>query len=155
MFSILRFTVGLGCIIFLSGCFGESYDFSSPEITLTSSHLMSEDTYDLAKASVDWEGEAHEETNDFQAFASEQEVIQVNSGSTASLTLSHQDFQLDDFQVSLWKGDEEEELDLEYGEFEFPDSTGSYVLEVNISSESGNVQYAGNIEVINIHSKNG
>ncbi|MCA1023683.1 hypothetical protein [Halobacillus litoralis] len=67
--------------------------------------------------------------------------------------LRPQDFQLDECKASLWKAHEERRLQLESGEFEIPDSPGSYILEVTISLEFVKVQYAGNIEIVKIQAK--
>ncbi|REJ07970.1 hypothetical protein DYE48_15130 [Halobacillus trueperi] len=120
-------------------------------MTVSYSYLMNHDTYEVKKASVDWEGanqEYKKTVDDFQSLGRDQEETEVNAGSEGSLILGHSDFKLEELQASLWQDNEEIKLYVnQFNEFKFPDSKGKYTLEVNLSTDSGNVQYVGNINL--------
>jgi hypothetical protein len=143
--------VSLGCIFLLTACIGEDYDFTPPTMTVWYHYLNDYDSYELKEASVNWEGpnEEYKKTVvDFQSLGIEQNQIEVNAGSEGNIELGHSDFQLEEFQVSLWQNNEEIELPVNKSNgFQFPDSKGNYILEVNLSSDMGDVQYVGNIDL--------
>lgn len=143
--------VGLCCILLLTACIGENYDFSPPMMTVSYSYLMNNETYELKEASVDWEGadqEYKETVDDFQSLGRDQEEIEVNADSEGSLILGHSDFELKEIQLSLWQDNEEIELYVnQFNEFQFPDLKGKFTLEVNLFTDRGNVQYVGNINL--------
>ncbi|WP_083412484.1 hypothetical protein [Halobacillus dabanensis] len=120
-------------------------------MTVSYSHLMNIETYELKKASVDWEGADQdyiETVDDFQSLAMDQEEVDVNADSEGSFILGHGDFELKDLQLSLWQNSEEIELYVnQSNEFQFPDNKGNYTLEVNLFTDSGNVQYVGNVNL--------
>ena len=143
--------ISLCCVFLLTACIGENYDFTPPAMAVWTHHINKYDSNELQQASVDWEGgnEEYKETiEDFKTIGMEQEPIKVNAGSEGDLELSHGDFKLEKIQVCLWQGNEKMELPVDDSStFQFPNAAGEYILEVNLFSDSGKVQYVGNINL--------
>ena len=77
-------SMGIFMVILLSGCIGESYDFSPPTVTLVNDEdIMHKVT--LAEANIDWyyDEKYNKETKNIQALAKEQEPFYLNAGFTS------------------------------------------------------------------------
>jgi len=132
--------------IALTGCIGEDYDFTPPTITLLESEI------ELAEANVDWIGENNEpykkETKDLDALTKKQEIIYVFAGQQTELLFDHTDFIQEHLSVFLLKDGEKIELGLQDNSFYFPDEKGEYTLVVELVTDRGKVEYAGNVQVV-------
>ena len=74
-----KLCIGLLFVFTLTGCFGESYDFSPPSVKLSSdSNIESEE---LVATNIDWRGENNnqieKETKDILSFAKQQQQQNV------------------------------------------------------------------------------
>lgn len=131
----------------LTGCIGENYDFNPPALKISnSSNIMSEE---LAESSVDWRGEDNiqieKDVTDKLALAKEQPQIQMAAGERVDMIFGHGDFERQELKLSLLKDNKEFELEVTDDSFVLPDQPGEYVLQVNLQTDRGKAQYAGNI----------
>lgn len=143
-----KLIVGLLFVLSLTGCFGESYDFSPPTISLFTPNGINEQE-ELAEANIDWsyDKKYNKETKDIQSLAKKQNKMYFNSGQRVEITLEDGDFNPNGISVSVWQ--KENKIDLEYQKndqsFNLPKEKGEYVLVVDIDADSGNAQYVGNV----------
>ncbi|MCJ1907729.1 hypothetical protein [Planococcus ruber] len=144
-----RLAIGLMLLICLAGCIGENYDFTPPGITLSGSAPVEWD--ELAEADVDWLGPENKridtEVEDFLAFADEQPEMRFVAGEMVDLLFEHGDFDFQSLSVRLWHGGEETAVEVEDLAFTLPDTTGDYLIEVNLLTDRGSAQYAGKLSV--------
>lgn len=150
MKKILKLCIGLILVFILGGCIGENYDFSPPAIKLSSnSNIKSEE---LVEANVDWRGEGNnpieKETNDILALAKEQQPVYFNAGEKVDLLSEHADFKTKGISVSVWQNDTKLDLEVNDISFYIPKEKGEYVIEVNLQTDRGNVQYVGNLVIV-------
>ncbi|QFF97819.1 hypothetical protein PB01_02755 [Psychrobacillus glaciei] len=135
---------GLFSIVLLAGCnfIAESYDYSPPSVTFSHSGLK------LAEANINWEKDGTVKKIDSLELAREQKQGAVKAGQEDSIYFGGQDFDILELTVSVWRDDEQIQLDVNYlKEFNFPDEKGEYLIEVNLTSDFGTAQYVGNIVV--------
>ena len=136
---------GIFMVMFLSGCIGESYDFSPPTVTLENDEDIMIDVT-LAEANIDWyyDEKYNKETEDIQALAKEQDPLYLNAGQTVSYLMEDGYFESDRISVSVLEDDSELKLELvEVESFRVPNETGEYTVVFNIESSKGNAQYVG------------
>ncbi|CAH0325441.1 hypothetical protein [Priestia megaterium] len=146
MKKFISLFVGLFCALSLTACFGETYDFTPPTVSLSNENRL--DDIQLEEANVDWNSdkEYKKETKDILNFGAEQHQFIVGSNEKDSLVFDNQDFAVEDLNVSLWKRNKKTQLELKDDRsFTFPAEKGQYVIEVNLLTDSGSVQYVGNI----------
>lgn len=139
--------MGMVLLVCLSGCIGENYDFTPPDITLSGSAPVEWDR--LAEAKVDWLGpenkQIDKEVGDFLAFAEEQPEMYFQAGETVDLLMEHGDFALQSLSVTLWHDGEGTETEIEDTTFTLPKAEGDYLIEVNLRTDRGSAQYAGKL----------
>ena len=146
MRKLISLFVGLFCALSLTACFGETYDFTPPTVSLSNENRL--DDLQLEEANVNWRSdkEYKKETKDILNFGTEQKQFIVGSNEKDSLVFDNQDFAVEDLNVSVWKGDKKTQLELKDDRsFTFPAEKGQYVIEVNLLADSGSAQYVGNI----------
>lgn len=136
----LKLFVGLFFALTLAGCIGEDYDYSPPNVSLFHSEVK------LADANINWEKDGTVKKADSLEVAREQQQVPVQAGLKDVVDLSSQDFEILGLNVSVWKDGEQIQLDVNrLNEFNFPNEKGEYLIEVNLTSDSGTAQYVGNI----------
>lgn len=145
-----KLAAGLWLVMALAGCIAEEYDFTPPAVTL--SNTDSVESAELKEANVDWRGENNKqikkETNDWISFAKKQKALTYDAGKKIDLLFDSEDFMVEELSVSLWKNDEKIQLDLnDHRSFSIPEEKGEYVIEVNLRSDRGSAQYAGNVVI--------
>ncbi|MCU1808055.1 hypothetical protein NVV31_21935 [Cytobacillus firmus] len=145
-----KLAAGLWLVMALTGCIAEEYDFTPPAVTL--SNTDSVQSAELKEANVDWIGENNKqikkETDDIISFGKKQEALSYKAGQKIDLLFDSEDFLVEELSVSLWKDDEEIQLDLnDLRSFSLPEEKGEYVIEVYLRSDSGSAQYAGNVVI--------
>ncbi len=139
-------------IFLLSGCIGENYDFTPPNIELyVNNGNASAELKDIVEANVDWIGEENKpyqkEVKDILLFAKKQKKMILGSGYNGDIIFDHEDFELKEMTVFVWKENEKQKVELKNRTMFFPNEKGDYVLEINIESDSGTAQYVGNLAI--------
>ena len=67
-------------------------------------------------------------------------------GEEVDLLPEHTDFVQESLIVSFWEnGEKVSDSEVEYTTFTLPEEPGAYVLELNLRTDRGDVQYLGNI----------
>jgi uncharacterized protein YpmB len=129
----------------------EDYDGNPPNAIL---HYKDESR--LAKANIHWDKGNKEyinkEVKDIKDFALKQEEIILPLGKEIGIELKENggDFNKHKTTVELWNSDSpgtKSKLALKDGTIILPREKGSYILEVNLYAEEGNVQYLGNLKL--------
>ncbi|MEK1832421.1 hypothetical protein AAAC51_36475 [Priestia megaterium] len=130
---------------------GEDYDGNPPTAIL---HYKDENQ--LAKANIHWDKGNKEyvdkEVKDIKDFALKQEELILPCGKEIGIELKENggDFNKHKITVELWNSDSsgtKRKLLLKDGTIILPKEKGSYILEVNLYAEEGNVQYLGNLKL--------
>ncbi|MFS2173496.1 hypothetical protein [Priestia megaterium] len=130
---------------------GEDYDGNPPNAIL---HYKDENQ--LAKANIHWDKGNQEyvdkEVKDIKDFALKQEEIILPFGKEVGIEFKKNggDFNKHKATVELWNSDSpgtKRKLALKDGTITLPKAKGSYILEVNLYTEEGNVQYLGNLKL--------
>lgn len=141
--------IGLLFAMSLTGCVGESYDFSPPSVKLSSDNTI--ESEELVEANIDWRGENNnqieKESNDILEVAKNQQPMYFIAGEKVDLLFEHADFQTEGLSVSVWKNDKKIDLEINNISFHFPKEKGEYVIEVNLQTDRGNAQYIGNVVI--------
>ncbi|WP_449620061.1 hypothetical protein [Robertmurraya sp. Marseille-Q9965] len=141
--------IGLLFAMSLTGCVGESYDFSPPSVKLSSDNTI--ESEELVEANIDWRGENNnqieKESNDILEVAKNQQPMYFIAGEKVDLLFEHADFQTEGLSVSVWKNDKKIDLEINNISFYFPKEKGEYVIEVNLQTDRGNAQYIGNVVI--------
>lgn len=141
-FNVLGIVLTL--LFILTGCFGETYDFTPPEISLSSSNQNK-----LVEANIKWRGEGNEpiinEVNDIVTLAKEQQPMHFNAGERVDILSDHADFKTKGLYVTLWQDENKIDLEVSDTSFHLPKEIGEYVIEVNLETDRGNAQYVGNL----------
>lgn len=142
--------IGLILLYLLTGCIGETYDFTPPTINLSSnSNIVSDE---LVEANIDWRGEGNEpinnEINDIIALAKEQQSMHFIVGEQVDILSDHADFKTKGLNVTLWQNDNKIDLEVDGISFYLPEEKGEYVIEVNLQTDRGNAQYVGNLLIV-------
>ena len=91
-----------------------------------------------------------EQNTSVYALGQKKSPIEVNKKQMAKLLfIKHQEFKLEQIKAYLWRDEnQKEELKVEENRtFILPNDPGNYVLELNIKSNRGHVQYVGKIVV--------
>lgn len=151
MNKIFKFIGSLFFVFLLTGCIGETYDFSPPTIYLfTSDGINFQEP--LVEANIDWtyDEKYNKETTDIVSLAKKQDVISFNTGELVDIDLEDGDFNPDKISVSLWQN--ENKTDLEYQRnaqsFYLPNEKGEYVIVIDIKVDNGgSAQYVGNLVI--------
>lgn len=146
-----KLAAGLWLVMALTGCIAEEYDFTPPAVTL--SNTDSVQSAELKEANVDWRGENNKqikkETDDLISFAKKQKTLTYNAGQKIDLLFDNEDFMVEELSVSLWKNDEEIQLELnDHRSFSLPEEKGEYVIIVYLRSDRGSAQYGGNVVIL-------
>lgn len=140
---------GIFIVILLSGCFGETYDFTPPTVTLVNPDDIMQDVT-LAEANIDWHHDEkyNKETEDIQTLAKEQYPIYLNAGQKVEYLIEDGYFNPDRINVSVLENGSELKLELEEVEsFRLPNEKGEYTVVFNIESSKGDAQYVGRIVI--------
>ena len=146
MRKLISLFVGLFCALSLTACFGETYDFTPPTVSLSNENRL--DDIQLEEANVNWSSdkEYKKETKDILTFGNKQHQFMVGPNEKDSLVFDNQDFDVKDLNISVWREDKKTQLELkDDSSFTFPAEKGQYVIEVNLLADSGSAQYVGNI----------
>ncbi|WP_442599975.1 hypothetical protein [Neobacillus sp. D3-1R] len=137
----------------LTGCFAEDYDVGVP-----TAHL----NFDLAsipltEANIRWKTASEDvqrTIEDIEEYASSLDEIKVFSNQKVALEMKENEDNGGDIwtdptiTVALIKDDKRIELELnDSNEFQFPDTKGNYVLEVEFTNSAGSAQYVGNLVI--------
>jgi hypothetical protein len=144
------FLLRLFFVVSLTGCFGESYDFSPPTVSLTNPDDITQEEI-LAEANIDWtyDEKYNKKAKDILSLAKKQNKMFFNSGQKVQLILEDGDFNPNGISVSVWQS--ENKINLEYDnasqDFNLPKEKGEYMIVVDIDANSGNAQYVGNIVI--------
>ncbi|WP_251645877.1 hypothetical protein [Rummeliibacillus stabekisii] len=136
-------------IFLLTGCFGESYDFSPPTVSLSSSNaIISKEK--LAEANIKWyqDNVFNKKTDNLFSLARKQEPILVKKGSQLELNIENGYDDLENIEVSIWKGQQETILGIEEDKtFYLPKVEGEYMIVVELDTSKGMAQYVGNLMI--------
>ena len=136
-------------IFLLTGCFGESYDFSPPTVSLsTSNAIISKEK--LAEANIKWyqDNVFNKKTDNLFSLARKQEPILVKKGSQLELNIENGYDDLENIEVSIWKGQQETILGIEEDKtFYLPKVEGEYMIVVELDTSKGMAQYVGNLMI--------
>ncbi len=136
-------------IFLLTGCFGESYDFSPPTVSLsTSNAIISKEK--LAEANIKWyqDNVFNKKIDNLFALARKQEPILVRKGSKLELNIENGYDELENIEVSIWKGQKETILGIEEDKtFYLPKVEGEYMIVVELDTSKGMAQYVGNLMI--------
>lgn len=134
---------------FLSGCIGESYDFSPPSVSLWNDEYPVPEV-ELKEANINWSSDQdyRNEIKDVESFVQKQPLLFYPQGAHVEVVFDQEDFDLIEMTVSLWKGEQKTELPIkEDRSFYLPTEPGIYVLEVFLRTGSGTAQYVGHVKI--------
>jgi hypothetical protein len=141
-----KLLVGLLFVLSLAGCFGESYDFSPPTISVSTLNSINGQE-ELAETNIDWNYDKryHMRTKNILSLAKKQNKMYFYSGQRVVISIENGDFNPNGISVSIWQ--KENKIDLVYQKndqsFSLPKEKGEYMLVVDINTNSGNAQYVG------------
>ena len=142
---------GIFIVILLSGCFGESYDFSPPKAVIMIDYENGGQYVELAEANIDWKSDKTytKETEDIVSLARNQNKMYVKPGQELQFSLSEGIFDEKRVEISLLQGEKEIELPINIGGnfFNVPEEKGEYILELYLPSDKGYAQYVGYIVI--------
>ncbi len=155
----LKCVTGIFLIFTFSGCFAEDYDVGLPSARLDVGEMEGLLAYPLTEANVSWSSSSGEVKNvvlNIEEFGPKQNKIfayptqearidiienEENSGSSGASWP-------DSIAVTLWENGKDTDLDVtEDGEFTFPDTEGTFVMEVITRNSSNKAQYVGYVEI--------
>lgn len=142
-----KLCIGLFLSFTLTGCFGESYDFSPPTVKLSSDSTI--ESEELAEANIVWYGENDNQIKkelkikDIFALSKQQQPMYLVAGEKVDLLLEHTDFDTKDLSVSVWQNDKKLDLEVNDISFHIPKEKGEYIIEVNLQTDRGDAQYVG------------
>ncbi|MFG3611878.1 hypothetical protein [Rummeliibacillus stabekisii] len=146
---LVKIMIGMLSIFLLTGCFGESYDFSPPTVSLsTSNAIISKEK--LAEANIKWyqDNVFNKKIDNLFALARKQEPILVKKGSKLELNIENGYDELENIEVSIWKGQQETILGIEEDKtFYIPKVEGEYMIVVELDTSKGMAQYVGNLMI--------
>ncbi|MGR6897524.1 hypothetical protein [Rummeliibacillus sp. BSL5] len=146
---LVKIMIGMLSIFLLTGCFGESYDFSPPTVSLsTSNAIISKEK--LAEANIKWyqDNVFNKKIDNLFALARKQEPILVKKGSQLELNIENGYDDLENIEVSIWKGQQETILGIEEDKtFYLPKVEGEYMIVVELDTSKGMAQYVGNLMI--------
>jgi len=146
----LKFIIGLLCIFTLTGCIGEDYDVGPPTayMDVDSSKIK------LKEANILWTGSIsiNKVAKNFQQLASKQKQVNVSPLQSVNLEFEENKENGGEYtdvsvNVFLWQGDKQEQLECNDNTFTFPNKKGTYVLEVDFYSHTGDIKYVGNVVI--------
>ena len=146
----LKFIIGLLCIFTLTGCIGEDYDVGPPTayMDVDSSKIK------LKEANILWTGSIsiNKVAKNFQQLASKQKQVNVSPLQSVNLEFEENKENGGEYtdvsvNVFLWQGDKQEQLECKDNTFTFPNKKGTYVLEVDFYSHTGDIKYVGNVVI--------
>ncbi|MFC7321471.1 hypothetical protein [Halobacillus campisalis] len=131
----------LSFVFLLSGCIGESYDFTPPSVSL--------EQKELEEANINWDSDKEytKETEDILSLAKEQKPLYFSSGEQVTILFDSQDFAIEELSAQVWQNDNKTELQVNDQDFSLPKEKGEYVVVVDLISDSGTAQYVGNIVI--------
>ncbi|WP_318619093.1 hypothetical protein [Priestia megaterium] len=130
---------------------GEDYDGDPPNAI-----LYYKDANQLAKANIHWDRGNKEyvdkEVKDIKDFALKQKELILPISKEIGIELKENDGGFNEHKttVEIWNSDSpgtKHKLALKEGTIILPKEKGSYILEVNLYAEEGNVQYLGNLKL--------
>ncbi len=146
---LVKIMIGMLSIFLLTGCFGESYDFSPPTVSLSSSNaIISKEK--LAEANIKWyqDNVFNKKIDNLFSLARKQEPILVKKGSQLELNIENGYDDLENIEVSIWKGQQETILGIEEDKtFYLPKVEGEYMIVVELDTSKGMAQYVGNLMI--------
>lgn len=144
---LVKIMIGMLSIFLLTGCFGESYDFSPPTVSLSSSNaIISKEK--LAEANIKWyqDNVFNKKIDNLFSLAKKQDPILVKKGSQLELNIVNGYDDLENIEVSIWKGQQETILGIEEDKtFYLPKVEGEYMIVVELDTSKGMAQYVGNL----------
>lgn len=136
-------------IFVLTGCIGEDYDFSPPKAEITLNKIP------LKTVVVKWNvgQKVYSRNKDILKTAEKMPVANVIAGDKDFINFNHGDYAIQSLDLTFIKDGKEgkiKKLDLvdTSQDFKFPLKTGHYIIQVELSTESGNVTYVGSINVV-------
>ncbi|WP_177201268.1 hypothetical protein [Bacillus sp. OV322] len=137
-------------VILLTGCFGETYDYSPPTVTLTNPDDIEQEVK-LAEANIYWQTSDKnytKKTEDIQSLAKKQSKMELKAGQKAELHLENGDFEPNGISVSVWKNAEKTDLKVKNDQsFNLPKNKGNYMIVVDIDTDKGHAQYVGDVVI--------
>jgi hypothetical protein len=145
-----KLNIALVFVFLLTGCIGEDYDYSPPNVTVFTPNGTNLEE-NLAEANIDWDYDEkyNKETKDIQALAKKQNVLYFNAGELVAINFEEGDYDPSGISVSVWQG--EKKIDLEYQkssqDFYLPEEKGEYILVIDNDANSGSAQFVGNIVI--------
>lgn len=146
---LVKIMIGMLSIFLLTGCFGESYDFSPPTVSLsTSNAIISKEK--LAEANIKWyqDNVFNKKIDNLFSLARKQEPILLKKGSQLELNIENGYDDLENIEVSIWKGQQETILGIEEDKtFYIPKVEGEYMIVVELDTSKGMAQYVGNLMI--------
>lgn len=134
------------------GLLSEDYSTFPPEgklITNNEEYMLDLEAYKWEVGNSVSENKMEQNTSVY-ALGQKKSPIEVNKKQMAKLLfIKHQEFKLEQIKAYLWRDEnQKEELKVEENHtFILPNNPGNYVLELNIKSNRGHVQYVGKIVV--------
>lgn len=146
---LLKLVLGWCLVILLTGCIGESYDFSPPTVSLVDPNYIGEET-ELAEANVEWYNDKkfNKRTDDIYSFVQKQEPIIFNSGQQVDFLIENGFFDPEGINISMMKNQHKIEVEVQDSQtFYLPKEKGEYLIEVNLESDKGDAQYVGKIVI--------
>jgi hypothetical protein len=140
-------TIGAIYIFQKDGLISDDYSTFPPEAKL----ITNNQEYILSLEAYTWEvGNSVSENISVYALGQKKSPIEVNKEQMAKLQfIKHQEFKLEQIIAYLWRNEnQKEKLKVKRNHtFILPNNPGNYVLELNIKSNRGHVQYVGKIIV--------
>ena len=142
--------IGLFFVLSLTGCFGESYDFSPPTVSLVNPDDITQEEK-LVDANIDWtyDEKYNKETKDILSLAKKQNKMYFNSGQKVQFSLEDEHFDAKKVEISLWQNENKIDLAIDNAGqyFNLPKEKGEYMIVVDLPTDKGNAQYVGNIVI--------
>lgn len=155
----LKWVIGILLIFTVSGCFAEDYDVGIPSARLEVGEMDGLLAYPLTEANISWTSSSDEVKNvvlDIEEFGPKQNKIFAHPNQEARIDIIENEENSgssgaswpDSIAVTLWKNGEDADLDVnEDGEFTFPNTEGTFVIEVITRNSSNKAQYVGYVEI--------
>ncbi|GGP16404.1 hypothetical protein [Oceanobacillus neutriphilus] len=103
----------------------------------------------MKAVNIDWDSdEEYTKTADnIYSLAEEQKPIQFNSEQQIDVLFEHQDFEIKELNVYVSQCDEKTELPVDDRTFKLPEDEGKYIIVLEILTDKGSAEYAGNLVI--------
>lgn len=152
----MKLCVGILFAFVLTGCFGEDYDVGVPTASVQVRIASMNHEYQLTEANITWSsssGDVNKTVENIEEFGFKQDKIWIYPNQEATLDIKENeenggDSWPDSITATLWNNGAHTDLEVnEYGEFTFPDTEGTYMLEVTTRNSANKAQYVGNVVI--------